>query len=76
MKIAEALTLSSLKDSFHRLVEEMKPHNEIEITTQSIDTAGIQFLLAVKKSRPSIKIHLSSAEAKELAKLLGAEKCL
>ena len=76
MKIQEELTLSSLKDSHHRLVEEVKTHNEVEIISQKVDTAGIQFLLFLKKTKPTLKISLTSKEVQDLAKLLGADKCL
>lgn len=76
MKIEEALTISSLKNSFQRLMDEMKKQNEIEVTCVSIDTAGIQFLVSLKKNNPSMKITLISVEALELANILGASKCL
>lgn len=76
MKITEALTISSLKDNFSRLVEETATIDRLEIHTTFIDTAGIQFLMALKKYRPSQKIEFKSEEAIEAAALIGADKCL
>lgn len=76
MKITEALTLSSLKESFPRLLEVTSASECLEIHTTLIDTAGMQFLLALKKHRPQQKIELKSQEAIEVAALIGADKCL
>ena len=76
MQINEALTLSSLKDNFHQLYEQVRAETSIVVTCESIDTAGLQFLLAIKKQHPDIKIILESSAAKELAAFIGADKCL
>ena len=76
MKIEGPLTLSSLKDNFSHLVEELKLQTEIEVTTETIDTSGIQFLINLKKNNPALKIHLISKKSQEWAKILGADTCL
>ena len=76
MQINEALTLSSLKDNFHQLYEQVRAEASIVVACESIDTAGLQFLLAIKKQHPEIKIILASSAAKELAAFIGADKCL
>ena len=76
MQINEALTLSSLKDNFHQLYEQVRAEASIIVACESIDTAGLQFLLAIKKQHPEIKITLESSAARELAAFIGADKCL
>lgn len=76
MKIEEPLTLSSLKDHSLRLSSEAVLQTEINVMTSVIDTAGMQFLVMLKKSRPNLNINLESSEAKNLAALLGVDKCL